>query len=260
MSAPWAEDELATVALGDKRLDARAVTLLSALGKRPNLSIPAACRGRAEIKAAYSFFENDKVTFDKVVASHLTCTRRRMAAHPVVLLVQDTTETDLTRPHQQVAGAGPLDTAARRGGFLHPLHAFTPDGTPLGTAWCQFWTRDDDSLDRPKEDRRRQRKAAPIEDKESLRWLEGLRAARDLAQELPRVRCVCVADSEADVYEVFAEPRGARPVDWLIRACQDRALVGAGGGRVRDAVLATQALYQVELTVRGRTGGCRRWR
>ena len=52
MIAPWAEDEVARAAFGDKRLDARAVTLLSDLGNRPNLSIPAACGGRAERKAA----------------------------------------------------------------------------------------------------------------------------------------------------------------------------------------------------------------
>jgi hypothetical protein len=252
MIAPWAEEELSTVALGDQRLDTRAVTLLSALGKRPNLSIPAACRGRAEIKAAYAFFDNDKVTLDKVLAPHLARTRERLAEQEVVLLVQDTTEIDLTRPQQQVVEAGPLDTAARRGGFLHPLHAFTPDGTPLGTAWCQFWTRDEESLAKSAEDKRRERKAAPIEDKESLRWLDGLRAARDLAQTLPQVPCVCIADSEADIYELFAEARGAQPLQWLIRACQDRALDGTDGGHLRDAVLATPVLYEVELKVRGR--------
>ena len=48
-------------------MDARVALLLSSLGNRPNLSIPAACQGRSEIKAAYAFFDNDKVTFDKVL-------------------------------------------------------------------------------------------------------------------------------------------------------------------------------------------------
>src|ERR1700722_3546234 len=65
MIAPWAEEEMVTVDLGDERLDARVVVLLSSLGDRPNLSIPAACLGRAEIEAAYRFFDNDKVTFEK---------------------------------------------------------------------------------------------------------------------------------------------------------------------------------------------------
>ena len=70
MIAPWAKEETATVDFGDERLDQRAVTLLSALGNRPNLSIPAACGGRAEMEGAYRFFDNDKVTFAKVLQPH----------------------------------------------------------------------------------------------------------------------------------------------------------------------------------------------
>src|SRR5258708_10336352 len=108
MIAPWAKEEVMLADLGDERLDARLQVLLSALGSRPNLSIPAACRGRAEMEAAYRFFDNDKVTFDKVLASHVTSTRKRIAEQEVVLLVQDTTEIDLTRPKQEVVGAGAL--------------------------------------------------------------------------------------------------------------------------------------------------------
>ncbi len=84
-----------TADFGDERLDARAVTLWSALGSRPNLSIPAACRGRAEMHAAYRFFDNDKVTFAKVLEPHIQRSRERVAQQPVVLLVQDTTEPPL---------------------------------------------------------------------------------------------------------------------------------------------------------------------
>jgi hypothetical protein len=101
-------------------------------------------------------------------------------------------------------------------------------------------------------DKRQQRKQTPIEEKESMRWLTGLREARRVAQELPEGRCIGVADSEADIYEVFAEPRGERPIDWLIRACQDRALQGEQAGRLRDQVLALPVLYEVELLIRGR--------
>ena len=75
MIAPWASEEMSTVDLGDERLDTRAVRLVSALGNRPHLSIPAACQGRAELKAAYGFFDNDKVTFEKVLQPHVVRTR-----------------------------------------------------------------------------------------------------------------------------------------------------------------------------------------
>ncbi len=41
-------------------------------------------------------------------------------------------------------------------------------------------------------------------------------------------RCVLVADSEADIYELFLEPRPEGGADWLIRACQDRAILQGG--------------------------------
>ncbi len=251
MNEPWAEAEMATADLGDGRLDARAVALLSALGRRPNLSIPAACRGRAETEAAYRFFDNDKVTFANVLEPHRRRTRERLAGRPVVLLVQDTTEIDLTRPGQQVAGAGALD-GCRRGLLLHEMQAFTPEGVPLGTAWAEVLNRAAGDPPAPAAAKRRRRKHLPIEAKESRRWLSGLRRARELAGGLPGTTCVCVADSDADVYELFAEPRGEPPVHWLVRACQDRALRGPGPGPLRGHVLGTPALYAVELPVRAR--------
>jgi hypothetical protein len=70
---------MATVDLGDERLDVRVVTVLSALGSRPTVSIPAAWGGRAEMQAAYRLFDNDKVTFDKVLLPHITRTLQRLA-------------------------------------------------------------------------------------------------------------------------------------------------------------------------------------
>jgi hypothetical protein len=252
MIAPWAKDEMATVDLGDDRLDDRAVTLLSALGSRPNLSIPAACRGRAEMEAAYRFFDNDKVTFENVLEPHIQRSRERVAEQAVALLVQDTSEIDLTRPQQEVVGAGDLD-GSRRGFLLHEMQAFTPQGIPLGTVWAEIVNRTE-GLSHASAAKRSERQRTPIEEKESLRWLTGLRQGRELAQQMPQTQCVCIADSEADIYEVFAEPRGERPVHWLIRACQDRALEGSKreAAHLRDRVLSTPLLYEVDLLVRGR--------
>jgi hypothetical protein len=204
------------------------------------------------MKAAYRFFNNDKVTFENVIEPHIARTKERIAAQRIVLLVQDTTEVDLTRPEQAVEGAGELD-GARRGVLLHEVQAFMPDGTPLGTAWAEVLNRTEGVSHATAAEKRQQRRQIPIEEKESFRWLTGLREAREIAQELPTVQCVCVADSEADVYEVFAEPRGEYPVHWLIRACQDRATDGGTGVRLREQVLATPVLYEVELLVRGRS-------
>ena len=65
-----------------------------------------------------------------------------------------------------------------------------------------------------------------------------------------------VADSEADIYELYAEERGeTNPVDWVIRLCQDRALVKDSEDEsrlIREQVLATPVLFTKEISVRGR--------
>jgi len=250
MIAPWAKEEMATADIGDKRLDARAEGLLSVLGERPNLSIPAACRGRAEMAAAYRFFDNDKVTFEKVLEPHFDRTRERLAEQQVALLVQDTSEIDVTRPEASMKGAGSLD-GSRVGFLLHEMQAFTPQGIPLGTVWAEIINRTEGVSHASPEAKRQKRKETPIEDKESMRWLSGLRQARELAQQWPHVQCVCLGDSEADIYELFAEPRGEHPVHWLIRACQDRALESAEP-HLCAQVLTTPVLYDMELLIRGR--------
>lgn len=263
MVAQWAEQEMASADLGDRRLDGRAALVLAALGSRPNLSIPAACRGRAEMAAAYRFFDNDRVTFAGVLQPHVDRTLERMRAEPVVILAQDTTEVELARPASEVVGVGELDPA-RRGLLLHVMQAYTPAGTPLGTAWAQYVNRTGGLSTGSAAAKRAGRKQAPIEQKESVRWLEGHRQAARIAGQLPGVRCVCVGDSEADIYESLAEPRVAPEAwaadgpgepdacDFLIRACQDRALDGDGGGLLRQAALASPVLYEVDLLVRGR--------
>jgi hypothetical protein len=256
MVIPWVMEEMSTADLKDKRLDVRLREVLSQLGAAPTASIPAACGGHAEMTAAYRLFDNEKATLESILASHVGATRRRVAEQAVVVLVQDTTEVDVTRPEQQVAGAGPLDGGSRWGALLHPLHAFAPDGTPLGTLYVQAWVRAKEvacaSLSRG------QRAATPIEEKESHRWVESLRRAAEEARCCPSTQLVCVADSEADIYEHLVEGMAEpRRVNWIVRACQDRALVGergrpAAGKYLREQVLAQPVWFTQTIQVRGR--------
>jgi hypothetical protein len=256
--ADWVAEEMADADLHDERLNRRLNLILSDLARHPTASIPAACGGYAETAAAYRFFDNDEVDFQGVLRPHVDSTRTRIAAEPLVLMVPDTTEVDVTRPEQQVKGAGPLDGGARRGALLHALHAFTPDGTPLGTIDALPWARDDDAP-RTAAKTRARRAAEPIGEKESYRWLLSMEALGAEAARCPGTRLVLVADSEADIYDVIAEgmeePRAA---DWIIRSCQDRAPVDDLEDRdVRDylheEVLAAPVLERRTIAVRGRS-------
>jgi hypothetical protein len=262
MLAPWVMDEVKTADLKDKRLNKRFGEVLSELAARPTASIPAACGGRAEMDGAYRLFANPRTTFQNILQPHIDATRQRMAAQPIVLLVQDTSEVDVTRPEQQVAGAGPLDGDSRRGALLHLLHALTPDGTPLGTVYATAWVRGEGPVCATLS--RAERAAVPIEEKESHRWVATLRRAREEAQHCPATQLISVADSEADIYEVLvegtAEPRSGA---WIVRACQNRALLcedgkTSTGKHLREHLLEQPVLFRKTVSVRGRKAkvGC----
>ncbi|MGC1182448.1 IS4/Tn5 family transposase DNA-binding protein [Legionella sp.] len=60
-----------TIKLGDKRLHARLLSLFDKLGNSPNLSIPTACGGWHETKAAYCFFDHERVTPERILGPHI---------------------------------------------------------------------------------------------------------------------------------------------------------------------------------------------
>jgi len=257
------KDEVYGAKFGDKRLDKRLVKVIEELGHKPNMSVPAATHGRAEMAAAYRFFDNDKVTPEKILQPHIDATRERISQTDVTLLVQDTTELDLTRPTEQVAGAGPIECESRRGAFFHPLIAFDAAGLPLGVAWQKSWARDKIETELTSKEKQQKRRKTPIEEKESIRWIEGIRAAREVAQACPQTTCVCVADSEADIYELFSESRTTPQgeVHLLVRASQNRTTSDPPQDRTTSdpplklltAARATPCLFQASVNVSGRT-------
>lgn len=245
-------DEVRGAALGDQRLTRRLGKVIESLGAKPNMSVPAATHGRAEMEAAYRFFDNDKVSPERILKPHIEATLERVAQTDVALLVQDTTDLDLTRPKQQVRGAGPLEYHTRFGAFFHPLVAFNEHGLPLGIVWHKSWTRSK-IKEMTTNEKGRWIRETPIEEKETYRWIEGLRAARKVADACPQTTCVCIADSDADVYELFCEPRATSrgEVHLLVRACKKRITVDTEMTWL-DAVRTTKCLYQCCVNVSAR--------
>lgn len=170
--------ELDGIDLGDQRLNRRARRTLAKLGDKPTLSIPAACGGWRETRAAYRLFNHAAVTAEAVLAPHIACTVARMGAHPRVLCIEDTSELDYTgKPSMQ--GLGPLNRETRQGLYLHPTLALTPERLCLGLLGVHRWVRAPGSLGQDKDPNR------PLEAKESVRWVDGYRQVNELAEQLP---------------------------------------------------------------------------
>ncbi len=133
-------EELSELDPGDARLNRRACTLIETLARHPEKSIPAACGSWHETKAAYRLFDSEEVTAQALLEPHRQCTLERMMAHPTVLCIQDTSEIDYTGKND-IQGLGSLNYEARRGLYLHPTLAVTPERLPLGIFDCWTWTR-----------------------------------------------------------------------------------------------------------------------
>lgn len=214
--AEWIETELSGIALGDARLNKRSHKILEDLAKNPEASINAAHAGLGDTLAAYRFFNNPKVTPAAIMAPHREATLARMREHPVVLVVQDTTEFDFSDhpPHD----ARHLNDEDRYGFYDHTHLALTPERLCLGVVGSEQYDRAAETLGKS-----RARKHLPIEQKESMRWLRGIQLASELQSRLPTTQVVSVADSEADIYELLVEVgKQATPVSYVIRSYENR--------------------------------------
>ena len=134
----WVATEMQGIEMGDQRLNERAMCLLDSLTSQPNMSIPTACRSWVETQAAYRFFDNGKVTAEKVWLPLQQASCARLKDHEVVLCIEDTTELEYKDP-AQVRGLGPLTYAEQRGLHLHPTLAVTPQRLCLGVLNQRMW-------------------------------------------------------------------------------------------------------------------------
>ena len=238
--------ELTTIDLGDARLNRRAQRVIGQLGDKPTVSIPSACGGWTETRAAYRLFDHAQVTAEKVLAPHTACTLERLREHPRVLCIQDTSELDYTGK-TDIQGLGPLNYETRRGLYLHPTLAVTPDRLCLGLLDVYSWAREPGSLGQNDDPSR------PLEEKESVRWVDGYQQVNELAEQLTDTRLTYVADREGDIYDLFVEaPCPESAADWLVRGQHDRAL--ADGGTLRQRLAKAPVLAEMSFDQPGGNG------
>lgn len=242
----WVEKEFATISFGDKRLDDRlklCVAQAASFGESP----PDRCKSKSQLKAAYRFAGNKKVSMNDVLNEHNQASISRCAGKKRVYLAQDTTDLDLTKPKRQVQGAGTLGTDSRRGFFFHPLYALDQDGLPLGVVDQVVWTRDPSSLESSSKERESFRRRACFEEKESRRWLEMLQSGEQIARTMPETQFVMVSDSESDLYELFCESDDlAENFDFIIRGFREHNIVSARDVGNQQEIAATNVTEAFE--------------
>lgn len=242
----WVDREAAGCKFKDERLGRRFCKLLAQIGSDMGQSIPLVCQDWANTKAAYRFFSNDRVNEADILCGHFEATRERVAATEGPLLVlHDTTEFSFKREKPDLIGfTGKTAGRTQCGILMHSSLAVTTEGLPFGLAAIKFWTRKKfkgtTALKRKVNPTR-----VPIEQKESIRWLENLRQSTELLA--APGRCVHIGDRESDIFELFclAEEVGTH---FLVRTCVDR-LAGDGNHTIADEMdeVTVKGLHRIKV-------------
>jgi transposase-like protein len=248
--------ELAACPFEDVRVGRRFKKLVRQLARNIGQPIPLACQDWANTKAAYRFLSNRRVNESAILGGHFQATRERaIAAGGPILVLHDTTEFTFSRDSVEPIGilktsftGWAKDGRPRQhtvcGILMHSSLAVTVEGLPLGLTAIKFWTRSKfkgtNALKRSVNPTR-----VPIEQKESIRWLENLKQSTDLVGDASR--CIHIGDRESDIYELFcaAEESGTK---FLLRTCVDR--LAEDGQRTISAVMKAakvKAIHRVEI-------------
>jgi hypothetical protein len=235
----WIDQELAGCKFADARIGKRFSMLMDQLSDGIGRTIPLACGDWAATKAAYRFLDNDRVSEAEILAGHFQATRERFeAVKGPVLVLHDTTEFSFTRSDTAAIGqthkvaSGHMDKKGRQrmhtvcGILMHSSLAITTDGLPLGLAATKLWTRKKfkgtnalkgKGIDGGKHSVNTTR--IPIEEKESIRWLENARQSTEVLGDPSRI--IHIGDRESDIYELFSECESL-DTRFIFRTCVNR--------------------------------------
>src|SRR6266702_2700133 len=121
----WAEQTFGGVQLHDRRRTRRTVQAASSLAENPLGSLPAQMHTWKETKALYRLLDEPDVTFAALMHPHFQQTRQQANASAVVLLVQDTTDIDLSH-RRKISGVGQIGNERGRVFFVQTVLAVRP--------------------------------------------------------------------------------------------------------------------------------------
>ena len=246
----WAQEEFAFADLGDLRRNQRLVNIATKLAVSPGGTLPQAIGDWAELKAAYRFFDNRAVDFQRVLAPHLQRTRLACQEPGEYLMIEDSSDLDFSR-HRRTEDLGVIGDGKGRGFELHSVLAVRVDGwrleqRPEGRVVGLLDQQCRRPRPAPKGESRRERFQRR---RQSSWWAEAFRREGGP----PRgCRWVYIADRESDFYEPIWTCQQAG-MDYLIRGFQDRRLAEEAG-KLREALDRAPVLGQSTVELRSRGG------
>jgi Transposase DNA-binding/Transposase Tn5 dimerisation domain len=245
------KEEFVRVELGDQRLSHRLVHLVDLLENEFESSLPKACSEWKEIKAAYRFFSNDHIDPEQLQNTHILNTVARIndVLEDSVILVQDSTSLNY-HSHPATLGLGDIANSSGKrcseGIQCHSGMIYTVHGTPLGLTFQKFWLR----KNKEGEERikyRRGKYRIPFEKKESFRWLEGIRVAHLLQQQVKK-HIIVVQDREGAINQVIEAALNFK-IGFICRVKNQRTCIESGHQTIRNYLKSRNFDTKIEIEV-----------
>jgi hypothetical protein len=210
----WAKQTFGPSKLKDIRRTSRAIQVASAMATKPAASLPDQMQNWKGTIALYRLLDEDDVTFEALMHPHWDQTRVQIEAQPVVLLVQDTTEVDLS-PHPKTSGVGQIGNGRGRGLYLQTVLALVPEtGEVLGCAIQEPFVRTP-APEGETRSKRRQR-----DTRETDVWM---RLVHRLGSYPAETLVVHMGDRGADMFPFFQACQ-ATQTHFLVRGFENRRL------------------------------------
>ena len=208
----WAERTFGGVQLHDMRRTRRAVKAATNLAENPLGSLPAQMQTWKETKALYRWLDEPDVTFATLMQPHLHQTREQATGEDVVLLVQDSTDIDLSH-RRKISGVGQIGNERGRGFFVQTVLAVRPETREvLGCMAQEPFVR----IPAPEGEQRSQRRKR--EERETDVWMRQVQA---IGTPESGSLWVHVGDRGADMFPFFQACRSTQ-THFLVRAAQNR--------------------------------------
>lgn len=248
---PGATGEFTGADLGDRRLDKRLALIVDRATASPSASFPKMAPSTAEREAFYRFVENDRVAWLDIVEPHHEASGQRCREALLVRVAHDTSWFTFEGERE---GLGPVAKSSREGFAGHFSLAIGAEDSrpPLGVLAVSTFVRADSAIATTKQARAAKREVTrlkPREERESARWMDGVRAAEQRVG--PDVACINVMDQEADNFAIFADliDEARR---FVVRGSSTRRLDSKGRRHVSDALneVTAEVFRTVPLTPR----------
>lgn len=216
-----AKEDWRDVEFGDKRLNERAATISAEFLRNPFVSPPKMMKSLKATKAFYRFMDSDKVSHEKLIATHVMKSKEKIAEHNVILAIQDSMTISLNRNYE-IDGLYPVG-----GRKNNPAEGILIHNTISVIPYTEYGIID--GLIHQIIHKRKIKEERNKENNDSVLWTKSIEAVGNS----PNTMVIDVMDRGADILNVMNSSLEYNH-EFIIRAKHNRCLDGKNDDHLFD--------------------------